>query len=700
MSEHRTEQEPMSEHPLISVLVPIYNVAPYLEQCLQSLADQIYSELEIICIDDGSTDGSTDIINRFVSLDKRFHCISKSNSGYGDSMNHGLDYAHGSWIAICEPDDYMDTTMLETLLAAAQAHSESSVDIVKGSYNRVVHAGTDEESIVPAYYLHAIHPDKQPFTLAEVPDFTFYHPSIWSALYRRDFLNDYAIRFRPIPGAGWADNPFFIETLIDASAIVYVDKPLYFYREFDDGTLSHQKDYHIIVDRWIEMNDILRDHKVTAPGIWEGHYNCGCSYIQMLEEDFDTSDPQIREAIQRIAERIDYDAVYRSSRILQVFKDAYQRHVPLTTRIGGRIRLRRAEHQIRLQAVEERSHDQGDVAVSILVPIYNAEHYLDHCLDQLSAQTLKDIEIICINDGSTDTSAQIIQQHASRDSRIRVITKANSGYGDSMNKGIAAAHGTWIGICEPDDFADVHMFETYYRAGMTYGCDLVKSNYYEHVDANDAPDASSSVEHSNPGRADTLQRVFDAFPYGHPFDPVDHLDVIRVRPIIWSALYRRSMLINNDIMLSPTPGASFQDTSFVQQCWIAARRVVLLEGGYLHYRIDNDASSSKSNAKVFAICGEYERTFDFLRKRGAHCYGTFAPMLNAMRFDGYTWNYSRIAPLSHRAFAQRWAQEMKQAQDEGSLDVRLLNERYQKRLSLLLDDVDVFCRKYPDTIEL
>jgi len=322
--------------------------------------------------------------------------------------------------------------------------------------------------------------------------------------------------------------------------------------------------------------------------------------------------------------------------------------------------------------------------VSILVPIYNVERFLPQCLDSLCAQTLHEIEIICIDDGSTDSSPGIIARYAASDPRIRVITKSNSGYGDSMNRGLQAAMGEYIGICEPDDFADKRMFEIYYTTACRFGCDLVKSNYYEHSDE---------------GRKDALQRIFDGHAYRQLFDPRDDLSVIRVRPAIWSALYRKPLLDANGIRFTTTPGASFQDTAFVQKCWICSHRVVLLPQGYLHYRIDNASSSSLSDAKVFAVCGEYTSTFEFLKERGEEEYRLFAPTLNAMRNDAYSWNYCRIAPSSRLAFLKRWSTEMAETYAEGMVDLGMFNARDRRQLLQLMDDPELFYGAHPDGVE-
>ena len=104
-------------------------------------------------------------------------------------------------------------------------------------------------------------------------------------------------------------------------------------------------------------------------------------------------------------------------------------------------------------------YSDRDALVSIIVPIYNVERYLDQCLDSIEAQTYKNLEIICINDGSTDNSLCIIEKHAAADPRYRVIDKENGGYGVGCNLGISEATGTWISIVEPDDWLDPHMYE-------------------------------------------------------------------------------------------------------------------------------------------------------------------------------------------------------------------------------------------------
>ena len=105
-------------------------------------------------------------------------------------------------------------------------------------------------------------------------------------------------------------------------------------------------------------------------------------------------------------------------------------------------------------------HGDSQSLVSVIVPIYNVEKYLDQCLDSIEAQTHKNIEVLCINDGSTDGSPDIIRAHAAGDPRVVMVDKANGGYGQGCNMGLRLAKGDWISIVEPDDWIEPTMYAT------------------------------------------------------------------------------------------------------------------------------------------------------------------------------------------------------------------------------------------------
>lgn len=307
----------------VTVILPIYNTEKYLEQCLESVCSQTLRHLEIICVDDGSTDKSPQIMDSFAARDSRVTVVHKANGGYGSAVNAGLAKASGDYIAIVEPDDYIDVTMFEKLVTCARQHNNP--DIVKAAYWRVINADTPEETVEPAYYLHRVQHVDTRFTLDEDAEFLYHHPSIWTAVYRHSFLHEYNIWMHEIPGAGWADNPWLMETLVQARSIVYLDECLYFYREFTAGSSSNVQDPSIIYKRWFDMDSILKELGVSAPRILEGHYNRGCAYIDMLVKDFNENDPGIRQAIDQMMSLIDGSVVRTSRKIPWYYKEAYFR---------------------------------------------------------------------------------------------------------------------------------------------------------------------------------------------------------------------------------------------------------------------------------------------------------------------------------------------------------------------------------------
>ena len=114
--------------------------------------------------------------------------------------------------------------------------------------------------------------------------------------------------------------------------------------------------------------------------------------------------------------------------------------------------------------------------ISVIVPIYNVEKYLAKCIDSIINQTLTNIEIILVNDGSTDNSRKIIDKYDKKDSRIKVIHKKNGGQGSARNAGLDIAKGEYIGFVDSDDWIDSNMYENLYNAAISNNADIVVCN--------------------------------------------------------------------------------------------------------------------------------------------------------------------------------------------------------------------------------
>lgn len=266
----------LDDFPLVSIIVPVYGVEHYLEQCLKSILQQTLTRIEIILIDDGSTDGCPQIIDKYAALDNRIRAFHQENVGYGKTVNRGLVLARGEYIAIVEPDDWCELKMFERLYLIAK---KNDVDIVKSSFsyifehNRKVSMSLQKRLQIPY----------ESFTIQDAPLLLFYHPSIWTCIYRREFLSKNKIKMIEVPGAGWTDNPFQVETLIQAKSIVYIDESLYNYRQFSNKKSTN---FAIPYARCMEIRDWLKQKDITNSLIVNALYKREIKYLSILITDY------------------------------------------------------------------------------------------------------------------------------------------------------------------------------------------------------------------------------------------------------------------------------------------------------------------------------------------------------------------------------------------------------------------------------
>ena len=224
--------------PKVSVVIPIYNVEKYLKECLDSVINQTLKEIEIICVNDGSTDDSLSIVEQYASDDERFVIIDKKNAGYGHTMNRGFEKARGEYIGITESDDYIAPTMYEELYNAAK---QNDIDIVKSDYfefettngrNKSVHVKTCE--LAPEYYNRVLIDNKEKILF-------HFRMNTWTGIYRTDFIRQHKIAHNESPGASHQDNGFWFQTVALAKSIYFMDKAFYYYRQDNPNSSINAK---------------------------------------------------------------------------------------------------------------------------------------------------------------------------------------------------------------------------------------------------------------------------------------------------------------------------------------------------------------------------------------------------------------------------------------------------------------------------
>ena len=224
----------------ISVIVPVYNVENYLIKCLESLVYQTLKDIELICVNDGSTDGSLAILEDYQKKFSQVKVYTKSNGGLSDARNYGLKHAVGEYIAFVDSDDYVNLNMFEILYEAIkQAEADLCIAQIKEVYPNYEKELVDHNETYPLLG----------------------HPTVWNKLYKHEWIKKYQIEF-PV-GLWYEDNVFTYKYLLNHPKIVYVNDFLYYYRKDRTGSIMSSQTNPKIYDIY-EVGEILSAYKDTC----------------------------------------------------------------------------------------------------------------------------------------------------------------------------------------------------------------------------------------------------------------------------------------------------------------------------------------------------------------------------------------------------------------------------------------------------
>lgn len=300
----------MDESPIISVIMPSLNVEDYMEECLKSVLNQTFKEIEVLCVDAGSTDKTLDIIKQCQEKDNRIKLIPSDKKSYGYQVNMGLELAQGKYISIIETDDYIDNKMFETLYGYSD---DDTVDIIKSNFYYLNDYDKDDIQISIDVAKRELINDNV-FTLEEEPLIVEGHPSIWAGIYRKKFLEDNNIRFLEVPKGGWVDNPFFYETAIKAEKIRYINDAFYYYRITNPNSSTNDfGDNKLPMERILDIYDVFdrcdeKDLNVTIM-----FYIRIFRYIEIIlencEDGVDSLDYDTCAIIQKVLQKVDESLV-------------------------------------------------------------------------------------------------------------------------------------------------------------------------------------------------------------------------------------------------------------------------------------------------------------------------------------------------------------------------------------------------------
>ena len=310
--------------------------------------------------------------------------------------------------------------------------------------------------------------------------------------------------------------------------------------------------------------------------------------------------------------------------------------------------------------------------ISAVVPVYNVERYLRECIDSALAQTLEDIEIICVDDGSTDGCPAILDEYAARDSRVRVIHQPNGGYGKAMNAGLRAARGEYFAVLESDDFIQPDAYEILYRNAKKFDADVVRADFCFYTTVDGKPNLK-------------LEQVSRDYTwYYRLICPREELGAFRFVMHNWTGVHKLSFLREKDIWYNETPGASYQDNGFYFQVFTQTDRLLYVPRACYCYRYDNPGASIRDPKKVYTMTEEYAFIRAFLA-RHPEFEQQVLPAYNVRLFRVYNETYHRIDPEIRPEYLRFFRGEMLKCAELGGFAEEVLNKTDRILLPLLLE---------------
>lgn len=323
-----------------------------------------------------------------------------------------------------------------------------------------------------------------------------------------------------------------------------------------------------------------------------------------------------------------------------------------------------------------------DIKITVIIPVHNSEKYLRGCIESALAQTFKDAEFLCIDGGSTDSSLDIIKEYRNKDSRIVCIHDPNTSYGHKINMGIKHAKGNYVAILESDDRMMPDMLENLYDIAEKYSVDIADGDYYDIC-------TWREKEYRIPARKYENAKLYNRVICGK-----DVLNKGMAKSGIWTALYRKSFLQDQNIFLNESPGASYQDTSFLFLTALLAESVYHSDISCYRYRIDNVGSSVKDDKKIFEIADEFAFLKEELEKRGVEEKSVWN-LYYTRKYDCYDYKYSRLSHSGREQFLVRYQKELEADVESGHICRENAKGYLYDCTFLLLDDRARFTERQP-----
>ena len=425
----------------VSIIVPVYNVEKFIERTVKSILSQSYSDWEMLLIDDGSTDSSGEICNKLASECEKIKVIHKPNGGLSSARNEGLCHAKGEIICFLDSDDYVSKDYLECIV-----HQMKDNDLIYFNAKRVDEAGQFLYDIKYKTDSYNLLDNKARFEY--IIGVLVNYINGWEVCFRaflRSVIDEAKLRFESERQVFAEDFLFTLSYVMHCKKIQGVDRQIYYYTRRENSLMESSVNDQ--ASRILRLPAFGKKVAAAADNAANKYISDNISLIYYLIYEWHMKEfcrNNSESAGRQLDDKMMEDEFHAAC--MKKYEDNYRDYID--------------------------SYGKMCAYTSVIVAVYNIEDYIDKCIRSIVSQSSTRIQIILVDDGSTDASGKICDEWAKMDYRISVIHKRNGGLSSARNAGIAKSLGKYIYFVDGDDYIDRQLITVAVGAMLREGCDI------------------------------------------------------------------------------------------------------------------------------------------------------------------------------------------------------------------------------------
>lgn len=642
----------MEGQPKVSVIIPVYNAEKYLKEAIDSVIAQTFTDLEIICVNDGSTDHSAEILQEYKAKDTRIQVYSQANGGASVARNEGLKHATGDYVYFFDSDDLIIPDALRILYNSA---INEDADVVLCSA-KSIYESDELRKEFPQYMNYykrsGVYRGRmnglELFRKLKENDEYFCQPCCYFV--NRDFLISNEIEF--CQGIIREDEIFAFSLLLYAQRALCIKDELFVRRVRDNSVMtgsSYGKQANACLQASVEMYRLASRVKMDRELTRIVAEHCA-GFAKAARSQYNHILPE--ESID-IQNNNTYGLMYY---YFQRYLNSQESELIIPSAFA------------RQEILNEK--DNNRCKATIVVPVYNAELYLNECLDSLVNQTVRDIEIICINDGSTDQSLKILKEYAAKDKRIRVIDQQNHGHGYTMNVGISNATGETVMFVDSDDFIETDAIERLYPILKKNRLDFVKCDLQTFTGDHEITgkmNACNNRSHYN--RIINPNKVYSSY-----FAPTQNV----------TALYNTNFLHRNEVTYG-TEHKCCQDIPFFFKAMYHATRIAYYDYKYYWYRKGLDAALTNSRNQAQDAVDTYQDVCSYFEEIAPEDKSIWR-IIQKKQLDNYVYIIKNLSGSDKLRFIEDYSAHLRVLEEQGELDTYFFNNKDKALVSTIMQN--------------